>query len=88
MERVTVEDAGQNFVALIERVKTEGVSVELVQDGIVVAKITPAASKKIMTMAEFGEFLVSLPSLGDDAEAFERDLNEIRESTRPKNPSP
>ena len=31
-----------------------------------------------MTMMEFGEFLASLPSLGDDSEAFERDIEEMR----------
>ena len=84
MERVTVIDAGHNFGALIERVKSQGVSVELVQDDIVVAKITPTAPKKGLTMAEFGEFLASLPSLGDDAEDFARDVEEARKSFLPE----
>lgn len=31
-----------------------------------------------MTMLEFGEFLNSLPDLGEDAEAFARDIEEAR----------
>ncbi len=35
-------------------------------------------------MLEFGEFLKSLPDLGDDAEAFARDIEEARNSYLPE----
>ncbi len=37
-----------------------------------------------MTMVEFGEFLKSLPDLGEDAEAFARDIEEARNSYLPE----
>ena len=36
------------------------------------------------TMLEFGEFLKSLPDLGEDAEAFARDIEEARNSYLPE----
>jgi len=37
-----------------------------------------------MTMLEFGEFLMSLPDLGEDAEAFALDIEEARNSYLPE----
>ena len=44
----------------------------------------PDNSTSGMTMMEFGEFLKSLPDLGEDAEAFARDIEEARSSYLPE----
>ncbi len=78
MERMTVDEARRQFESIVDRVDAEGVTVELERDDRVVARLVPGIPSSGMTMMEFGEFLASLPSLGDDSEAFERDIEEMR----------
>ena len=85
---MTVVEAALDFEALIDRVVAKNIVVELVRDDRVVVRLEPVKTKPAILMKDFGAFLASLPSLGDDAESFARDVEEGRESTRPKNPSP
>ena len=78
MERMTVDEVRQHFETIVDRVDAEGLTVELERDHRVVARLVPGIPSSGMTMMEFGEFLASLPSLGDDSEAFERDIEEMR----------
>jgi antitoxin (DNA-binding transcriptional repressor) of toxin-antitoxin stability system len=78
MERMTVADAERDFSKLVNRVNSEGISVELEQGNKVVARLTPGAPRSPVKVGDLIAFLRSLPLLGDDSEAFSHDLREIR----------
>jgi antitoxin (DNA-binding transcriptional repressor) of toxin-antitoxin stability system len=77
MNRISVAEAGRQFEDLIDRVTREGVTVELERDDQVVARLSPAGRR--LQASDLPRFFASLPSLGDDAEPFERDLERIRQ---------
>ena len=76
---MNVADAEKNFTRLVDRVYLEGISVDLERDAKVIARLTPAEPSSPLTVAELNAFLRTLPSLGDDAEAFAHDIRAIRE---------
>ena len=78
MERMTVADAGRDFGNLVNRVYSEGISIELEQGDKVVARLTPGGPSVPLKVSDLTAFLQGLPQLGDDAEAFDQDLREIR----------
>jgi antitoxin (DNA-binding transcriptional repressor) of toxin-antitoxin stability system len=78
MERMTVADAGRDFNGLVNRVCSEGISVELEQGDKVVARLTPGGAPSPLKVSDLNAFLQGLPQLGDDAEAFDRDLRDVR----------
>ena len=82
MERVSVTEAALHFDKLIDRVAAEGVTVELERDQTVVARLSPAGSwapaESWVRIADLNRLFASLPSLGDDAESFARDMEAIR----------
>ena len=78
MERQSISDPQLNWSALIEHVVRDQVTVELAQGANVLARISPVT--KSITMAELNAALAAVPSLGDDAASFERDVLEIRKS--------
>ena len=75
---MNIADAEKNFASLVNKVYTEGISVDLEQDNKVIARITPAAPLSPLTVADLNHFLRGLPSLGDDADDFASDLRAIR----------
>lgn len=78
MPRVNVSEAERDFSALIHKVCTQGVSIELERDNRVVARITPAGPSSPLRVRDLNEFLQSLPKLGDDDEAFADEVRAIR----------
>jgi antitoxin (DNA-binding transcriptional repressor) of toxin-antitoxin stability system len=76
MNRISVAEAGRQFDDLIDRVSRQGVTVELERDDQIVARLSPVGRR--MQASDLPRFFASLPSLGDDAEAFARDLDRIR----------
>jgi len=76
MERVTVADAATNLDGLVSRVVDEGITIELERNAHVVARLLPA--ERPLTVRDLPAFLAQLPSLGEDASAFARDLDAIR----------
>ncbi|HKI31965.1 MAG TPA: hypothetical protein VKA46_08855 [Gemmataceae bacterium] len=78
MERMTVADAGRDFGNLVNRVYSEGISIELEQGDKVVARLTPGGPPSPLKVSDLNAFLQNLPQLGDDAEAFGQDLRDIR----------
>ena len=78
MTRISVTQAVRNFSDLLNRVQYQGSSFELERGNKVIALLTPAELKSPLTMNELGEFLASLPSLADDANAFARDVESAR----------
>ncbi len=86
MERISVAEASQDFRAVVDRVK-QGMAIELEDHELVVATITPAPPtlpRVCRTMNDLAALLNSLPDLGDDAEAFARDVEEARNSYPPE----
>jgi antitoxin (DNA-binding transcriptional repressor) of toxin-antitoxin stability system len=77
MNRISVTEAGRHFADLIDRVSRQGVTVELERDDQIVARLSPVGRR--MQASDLPRFFASLPSLGDDAESFARDLERIRQ---------
>jgi antitoxin (DNA-binding transcriptional repressor) of toxin-antitoxin stability system len=75
---MNVADAEKDFAKLVNKVYVEGVSVDLERDDKVIARLIPAEPYSPLTVGELNSFLRGLPSLGDDAEAFARDIRAIR----------
>lgn len=78
MPRINVSEAERDFSALLHKVCTHGVSIELERDNRVVARITPAGPSSPLKVRDLNQFLQSLPKLGDDAEAFADDVRAVR----------
>ena len=78
MERITVSDAQRDLTALVTRVHSQGVSVDLEQDQEVVARITPVQPGSKLKVRDLNAFLEGLPKLGDDADAFSEDVQTVR----------
>ena len=78
MPRMTVSDAERDFSILVNRVYTEGISVELQRGDTVIARITPAELSSPLKVENLNTFMQSLPKLGDDTEAFINDVRAIR----------
>ena len=83
---MSVSEAGGHFDEVVDRVATEGITVELERDHRVVARISPAipgeACAKGLKVSELNQTLAEFPPLGkEEAEAFGRDIDEAREET-------
>jgi antitoxin (DNA-binding transcriptional repressor) of toxin-antitoxin stability system len=75
---MTIAEAEKGFANLVNKVYVEGLSVDLERDDKVIARLTPAEPRSPLTVSDLSKFLRSLPSLGDDADAFVNDLRAIR----------
>jgi hypothetical protein len=76
MERKEITDS-YDWNALIQHVVEDQATVEIARNDVPLALISPV--KPPMSMTEFKAFMDSLPSLGDDAESFARDVERVRE---------
>jgi antitoxin (DNA-binding transcriptional repressor) of toxin-antitoxin stability system len=79
---MNVLEAEKNFAKLVDKVYEEGISVDLERDNKVIARLTPVETHSPLTVGELNAFLRSLPSLGDDADAFAEDVRAIRAEFR------
>jgi antitoxin (DNA-binding transcriptional repressor) of toxin-antitoxin stability system len=75
---MNVAEAQKDFANLVNKVYVEGISVDLERDNKVIARLTPAEPRSTLTVGELNAFLRNLPSLGDDADEFARDVRAIR----------
>lgn len=83
MERMTVSEASGHFDEVVDRVASEGITVELERDHLVVARISPAvpaeAGSEGLKVSELNQVFSELPPLGkEEAEAFGRDIDEAK----------
>lgn len=78
MERINVSEAGRDFANIVNRVHSEGISIDVEQDNYVIARITPVGPQSSLKVRDLNTFLQSLPKLGDDAESFAEDVSVIR----------
>ena len=78
---VTATEAARHFSELLNRIKLSGESSIIKRGGKPVASMGPVAEKKaVRHLKQLHEILNALPRMGDDLEAFEKDLSEIREA--------
>jgi antitoxin (DNA-binding transcriptional repressor) of toxin-antitoxin stability system len=75
---MNIAEAEKNFSNLVDKVYLEGVSVDLERDDKVIARLTPAEPRSPLTVGELNAFLGNLPSLGNDADEFAKDVRAIR----------
>ena len=78
MERISVADAAAQFTALVDRITSAGICVELERDNRVVAWIAPARDARPMLASDLPSLFARLPQWGDDAEDFAQDIDELR----------
>lgn len=75
---LTVSEAQRELPALVERVRRDGESALLVQDGVVVARLVPAEPRRL-TGAELAEIWERLPHLSrEEADALAADIEQAR----------
>ncbi|MCP4754510.1 MAG: antitoxin [Proteobacteria bacterium] len=84
MERINVTKAVRQFSDLVNRVHYQGISVELERGNKVVAKLTPVNSESSLKVKDLDRFFAELPSLGEDAESFAKDVKGIRKQFPPE----
>ena len=80
MERMSVTQAVRQFSDLLNRVFYQGATVELERGNKVIARISPVGRKSSFKVKDLNRLFAKLPSLGEDAEAFAKDLTEIRKN--------
>jgi antitoxin (DNA-binding transcriptional repressor) of toxin-antitoxin stability system len=79
MERISVTQAVRQFSDLLNRVFYQGAVVELERGNKVIARISPVAPESPLKVNNLNRLFDELPSLGEDAKAFAKDLADIRE---------
>src|SRR5437764_15381443 len=77
---MNVAEAQKNFDKLVEKVYSEDVSIDVERGDKVIARLTPSEPQSPLNVGELNSFLRNLPTLGDDAEAFAKDIRAIRKS--------
>jgi antitoxin (DNA-binding transcriptional repressor) of toxin-antitoxin stability system len=75
---MNVTEAAKNFATLVNKVYSEGISIDLERDNQVIARLTPAERRATLTVGELNAFLRNLPRLGDDGDAFAEEVRAIR----------
>lgn len=78
MQRMSVTEADRDFPALVDRVYSEGIVVELERADRVIARLSPATPESRLKVRDLNAFLESMPLLEDDAEAFDSEIRELR----------
>ncbi len=78
MEEISVTSAARNFSELLNRVAYQGASFELKRGGKSIARLLPAGSAKQINISGLNNLFARLPPLDEDADAFVRDIDEIR----------
>jgi len=83
MEQVNVTQAARQLSDLLNRVAYQGASFELTRGGRSIARLVPAGPPKRVKVSELNDIFARIPKLGDDAEAFERDIADVQSSLVP-----
>jgi antitoxin (DNA-binding transcriptional repressor) of toxin-antitoxin stability system len=74
MEQVNVMQAARRLSDLLNRVAYQGASFELIRGGRPIARLVPARPAKTVKVSELNDIFARIPKLGDDADAFDRDI--------------
>jgi antitoxin (DNA-binding transcriptional repressor) of toxin-antitoxin stability system len=84
MHRMSVTEAERDFSKLVDRVHSEGISVELEREDKVIACLSPVPPHSALKVENLNAFLKKLPRLNGDAEAFSEDVRSIRRGFPPE----
>jgi len=83
VEQVNATQAARNLSDLLNRVAYQGASFELTRGGQRIARLVPVGPPKRVKVAELNDIFARLPSLGDGADAFERDIADAQAAMVP-----
>jgi hypothetical protein len=78
MEKQDISDPNIDWASLVRHVAKDQVTIELADGMIGIAQVIPI--KKSVPIKDFAAIMSSLPSLGEDADSFARDVEAVRSS--------
>lgn len=78
VEKQDISDPEIDWAKLFRHVARDQVTIELGDGEYAIAQIVPV--QKSVSTKQFASIMSSLPSFGDDCEAFAQDIETIRES--------
>lgn len=78
MEKQDISNPNIDWASLVRHVAKDQITVELADGAIAIAQVIPI--KKPVSIKDFSAVMRSLPSLGEDAESFARDIEAARSS--------
>ncbi len=80
MEKIKVTQAARQFSELLNRVAYQGSTFELERGGKPVARLVPVAPAGRIAVSALNGFFAGLPALGEDGDAFVRDIESAWEA--------
>jgi hypothetical protein len=78
MEKQDISNPNIDWASLVRHVAKDQIAVELADGAMTIAQVIPI--KKSVSMKDFAAMMDSLPSLGEDAESFAKDVETVRRS--------
>ena len=78
MEKQDISNPNIDWAELVRHVAKDQVTVELADGTVAIAQVVPM--KRSILMKDFASMMSSLPSLGEDAASFARDVESVRNS--------
>ena len=78
MEKQDISNLNCEWAGLVRHVAKNQVSVEFTDGAITIAQLVPI--QKSVSMKDFASIMAAVPSLGEDAESFARDVESFRRS--------
>jgi hypothetical protein len=72
MEKQDISNPNIDWASLVRHVAKDQVTIELADGTVAIAQVIPI--RKSVAIKDFASMMNSLPSLGEDAESFARDV--------------
>ena len=76
MEKQDISNPNIDWASLVRHVAKDQVTIELADGTVAIAQVIPI--RKSVAIKDFASMMNSLPSLGEDAESFARDVESAR----------
>jgi hypothetical protein len=76
MEKQDISNPNIDWASLVRHVAKDQVTVELADGTVAIAQVIPL--QKSISIKDFTSLMSSLPSLGEDAESFAKDVEAVR----------
>ncbi len=76
VEKQDISNLTAEWAGLVRHVAKDQVSVEFTDGAMSIAQLIPI--KKLVSMKDFASIMAAVPSLGEDAESFARDVESVR----------
>ncbi len=76
MEKQDIANPGIDWASLVRHIAKDQVTVELAEGTVAIARVVPV--RKAVSIKDFAAIMSSMPSLGDDAEPFAKDVESVR----------